>query len=118
MNKGSRSTLLVAVLCILVGIAIIAVAVALTPGGFSKIWKDAVNTNYMDKLENIGVSVPGGSKNWKNAYSPDGKYTVTESVSGIDIERILLSPKQRIRRSPRILLSDGASRKGYLAYST
>ena len=86
MNKGSRSTLLVAVLCILVGIAIIAVAVALTPGGFSKIWKDAVNTNYMDKLENIGVSVPGGSKNWKNAYSPDGKYTVTESVSGIDID--------------------------------
>ena len=86
MNKGSRTTLLVAVLCILVGIAIIAVAIALTPGGFGKIWSDALDKDNWGSLSNIGVEIPGGSKNWKNAYSPDGKYTVTESVSGIDID--------------------------------
>lgn len=96
MNKGSRSTLLIAVLCILIGIAIIVVAIAVTPGGFSKIWNDAVNTNVLDKLENIGVDIPGGSKNWKNAYSPDGRYTVSDSVSGIDIDwlagKVIVTP--------------------------
>jgi len=86
MNKGSRTTLLIAVLCILLGVAIIVVAMVLTPGGFGQIWKDTVNGGDLSQLSKIGVEVPGGSKNWKNAYSPDGRYTVSESVSGIDVD--------------------------------
>ena len=86
MNKGSRTTLLIAVLCVLVGIAIIAAAIALTPGGFKKIWNDTVNTNNWESLSNFGVSAPGGSKKWNNAYSPDGEYTASADVKGIDID--------------------------------
>ena len=89
MNKGSRTTLLVAVLCILVGIAIIAVAIAVTPGGFKKIWNDTINTDNLNSIESIGsigVELPGGAKKWNNEYSSDGRYTASADVKGIDID--------------------------------
>lgn len=88
MNKGSKTTLLVAVLCILVGIAIIAVAIAVTPGGFKKIWDDTVNTDNLNAIESIGgsgIELPGVARKWDNEYSSDGRYTASADVKGIDI---------------------------------